>query len=260
MDERQISLVFKALGHPVRRAILDHLKNNPLTTGDLVTEFPDISRYAVMKHLNMLEESKLVLYRKEGRSRINYLNVVPLQTIYNRWISQYEELQSQSLFALKNHIEGGNQMSGLIHDSFKIEQEIKIKGTRQNVFKALTEDIDKWWKYRVLNDEKTTLSVDPRVGGLFLETNDIGGALWGTVTFIKENEEIRLNGLLGMNGAVNSSYSYKLEEEGDFTILKLSHHAVGLLDPEWHQMHHKGWQELLGDFLKNYVEKGDIPS
>ncbi|RPF53254.1 SRPBCC domain-containing protein [Aquisalibacillus elongatus] len=260
MNENDITLVFKALAHPVRRRILDHIKHHPSTTGELVSRFPDISRYAVMKHLRTLEDSQLLLSRKEGRSRINYLNVVPLQTVHNRWVSQYEELQSHNLLSLKNQIEGGNQMSGLVHDSFKIEQKINIKGSKEEVFKALTTDISKWWTYSVFDGENTTLTLDAKPGGLFLETNEEGGALWGTVTYVKENEELRLNGLLGMKGAVDSAYSYTLEQDGDYTTLKLSHHAVGLLDPEWHKMHNEGWQELLGDFLKDYVEKGKVRS
>ncbi|GEL77591.1 SRPBCC domain-containing protein [Tenuibacillus multivorans] len=258
MDEKQVSLVFKALGHSVRRAILDRLKRNPSSTGELVSNFPDISRYAVMKHLKILEECQLVLSRKEGRTRINYLNAFPIQLVYDRWVSQYEGQQSRHLAALKNHIEGGDQMSGLVHDSFKIEQEIKIKGSCQKVFKALTTDIDKWWTYRVFKN--STFSLDPKVGGYFLETSYDGGTIWGTVVYIKENEELRLSGLLGLNAAVESFYSYKLEEDGEYTILKLSHHVVGLLDPEWHQEYDKGWKELLGDFLKNYVEKGTVPA
>ncbi|SEQ16495.1 helix-turn-helix domain-containing protein [Piscibacillus halophilus] len=258
MNENDITLVFKALAHPVRRRILDYVKNNPSTTGELVSHFPDISRYAVMKHLKTLEDSQLILSRKEGRLRINYLNVVPLQTVHNRWVSQYEELQSENLLSLKNQIEGGRQMTGLVHDSFKIEQEIKIKGSREEVFNALTTDISKWWTYSAFKGENTRLTLDATPGGLFMETNEDGGALWGTVTYVKENQELRLNGLLGMKGAVDSAYSYKLEEDGEYTILKLSHHAVGLLDPEWHQMHDEGWQELLDEFLKDYVENGKV--
>lgn len=57
-----------------------------------------------------------------------------------------------------------------------------------------------------------------------------------------------------MRGAVNSDYSYVLEELGDATVLKLTHQAAGLLDPEWEEQHCHGWQELLGKLLKEFVE------
>ena len=79
------------------------------------------------------------------------------------------------------------------------------------------------------------------------------GALWGTVLYYKENEEIRLQGLLGMQGAVNSHYGYKLENNGKVTTVKLSHSAVGLLDPEWEKAHCNGW-ELLLNKLRKHIE------
>ncbi|MRX56626.1 hypothetical protein GJU41_22020 [Bacillus idriensis] len=62
-----------------------------------------------------------------------------------------------------------------------------------------------------------------------------------------------------MQGAVQSSYKYVLEEKGSATLLKLSHHAVGLLEPGWEEGHQKGWEELLGLFLKEFVETGKRP-
>ena len=53
--------IFKALGHQVRRQILDDLRDQPLTTGTLVAHFPDIDRCTVMQHLKVLEEAELVI-------------------------------------------------------------------------------------------------------------------------------------------------------------------------------------------------------
>ncbi len=150
--------------------------------------------------------------------------------------------------------------NGLKQDTFQIEQEITINAPRGQVYKALIEEIDQWWAYRLSGTAKSKLTLEPKVGGRFLETwhND-EGALWGSVMYVKAPEEIRLNGLLGMRGAVNSAYSFLLEDKGDETILKLSHHACGLLDPQWKEMHESGWKELLGTFLKEYVESGKKP-
>ncbi|MCF6409036.1 SRPBCC family protein [Pseudalkalibacillus salsuginis] len=150
--------------------------------------------------------------------------------------------------------------NGLKLDTFQIEQEITINAPRGQVYKALTEEIDQWWAYRLSGTAKSTLTLEPKVGGRFLETwhND-EGALWGSVMYVKAPEEIRLNGLLGMRGAVNSAYSFLLEDKGDETILKVSHHASGLLDPQWKEMHDSGWKELIGKFLKEYVESGKKP-
>lgn len=49
----------------------------------------DVSRVAVMNHLRVLTEANLITSRKEGRSRRLYLNALPLQLIYERWIDGY---------------------------------------------------------------------------------------------------------------------------------------------------------------------------
>lgn len=262
MINENLTAVFKALSHPIRMSILDQLKEGPKTTGDLDSIFPDVSRYAVMKHLNALMDADLILIRREGRSRLNYLNVVPLQQVYERWVSQYQSGFAESLTSLKQSLERSNEEmtdQGLKHDVFQIEQEVTIHASPQKVFEGLTRDIGQWWAYRLCG-EGSRMTMDPHPGGKFLEEGIKGAnALWGTVQYVKENEEIRLNGLLGMTGAVNSAYSFKLEPKGDATVLKLTHQAVGLIDPEWEKMHAEGWEELLGDFLKNYLEHGKRP-
>jgi DNA-binding transcriptional ArsR family regulator/uncharacterized protein YndB with AHSA1/START domain len=259
LKDDEFSTIFKSLGHPIRRKILDILKNGPRTTGDLVDHFPEVSRYATMKHLAALDEANLILIRREGRNRLNYINTVPLQQLHNRWVSQYQSNLATSLLSLKHDLERGNNAMGYKHDSFQIEQEIIINANREKVFKSLTENINQWWAYRLCG-KNSTLSLDPRVGGQFLEDAGNGkGAIWGVITFINAPAEIRLNGLLGMQGAVNSAYSYQLEERNSQTVLKLSHDAVGLLDPEWENSHREGWKELLGTFLKQFVEENKLP-
>ncbi len=96
--------IWKALSDPTRRNLLDLLRDQPRTTGELCARF-EMSRYGVMKHLGILEEAGLVLVRREGRKRFNYLNAVPIRAIYERWVSQYAEHWAASLLALKRHVE-----------------------------------------------------------------------------------------------------------------------------------------------------------
>ena len=84
-------LVFRALAHPDRRAILDLLRVRSLPTGQVAAHFPT-SRYAVMKHLDLLEGAGLVWVERRGRLRLHHLNPVPIQQIARRWIRPYEAL------------------------------------------------------------------------------------------------------------------------------------------------------------------------
>lgn len=97
--------VWKALASPLRREMLDLLRTGPMTTGGLAEEFPKLSRFAVMQHLTVLESGGLVVARRDGRSRLNYLNPVPLQQIYDRWVSRYQETWAEALVALKHSLE-----------------------------------------------------------------------------------------------------------------------------------------------------------
>jgi DNA-binding transcriptional ArsR family regulator len=97
--------VWRALSNPMRRRMLDLLRDGPMTTGDLAERFPKHSRFAVMQHLRVLESGGLVVPQKVGRARLNYLNPIPIQRIYHRWVSQYQVPWAESLVALKGTLE-----------------------------------------------------------------------------------------------------------------------------------------------------------
>ena len=65
----QFDATFKALASPIRRQILDDLKDQPLTTGALCGHFADIDRCTVMQHLKVLEDAGLVIAERRGRTR-----------------------------------------------------------------------------------------------------------------------------------------------------------------------------------------------
>jgi DNA-binding transcriptional ArsR family regulator len=98
-------LVFKALAAPVRRAMLDALKDNPQTTGELCARFPALDRCTVMQHLKVLETADLVIAHKVGRVRWNHLNALPFKAIHDRWIGPYAARAVDGLAALKSGLE-----------------------------------------------------------------------------------------------------------------------------------------------------------
>jgi DNA-binding transcriptional ArsR family regulator len=97
--------VFKGLADPSRRQLLDRLhRKNGQTLGELC-EGHDMSRQAVTKHLNLLEEANLVVTTKRGREKLHYLNPVPINEIYTRWIGKFEQDRVQALNNLKQALE-----------------------------------------------------------------------------------------------------------------------------------------------------------
>ena len=92
--------IWSALGDPSRRRMLDLLRRSPLTTTALCRHF-DFTRFAVMKHLKILEGAGLVLVERRGRERINHLNPLPIQSVYRRWIRPFERVPADRLLRLK---------------------------------------------------------------------------------------------------------------------------------------------------------------
>ncbi len=93
--------VWKALSDPTRRAILDVLRERPRMTTEIVEAFPHLTRFGVMKHLDVLRQAGLVHTREEGRQRVNSLNVLPIRQIYERWVGPFQELWSGELLRIK---------------------------------------------------------------------------------------------------------------------------------------------------------------
>ena len=98
--------LFKALADPSRRKLLDQLhERNGQTLGDLCLCL-DMSRQAATQHLGLLEAANLVVIEWRGREKLHYLNPVPLQEIYERWIRKFEQPRLRALSALQKRLEG----------------------------------------------------------------------------------------------------------------------------------------------------------
>jgi DNA-binding transcriptional ArsR family regulator len=97
--------VFRALADPTRRAILDRLfERDGQSLGEIERSF-EMSRFGVMKHLRVLEEAGLVTTHRVGRSKLHFLNAVPIRLIHDRWIDKYTEHRVSALADLKNELE-----------------------------------------------------------------------------------------------------------------------------------------------------------
>jgi predicted transcriptional regulator len=105
MDE--MGKIFDALGSATRRRILDIVKNDPgCSIGEVAAEF-DVTRIAVMKQIQLLEEAQLLISKKQGRKRCLFHNPVPIQLIYDRWTTEYSSLWASKMVDLKYQIESG---------------------------------------------------------------------------------------------------------------------------------------------------------
>src|SRR3954469_17663236 len=106
MDDRRADRVFKALADSTRRRMLDLLAAKTYTTGELAEAFPELSRFAVMKHLGVLEKAGLLVVTRDGRQRWNALNPVPLQEVLRRWVGKNEQVWADVLLNIRDVAEG----------------------------------------------------------------------------------------------------------------------------------------------------------
>jgi DNA-binding transcriptional ArsR family regulator len=247
------SSIWRALAHPTRREIIKLLQETPRTTGELC-HFFDVSRFAVMKHLKVLEEVDLVKVEREGRKRWNLLNEELLQHLPNGE-SDNGGREEQALSHLARALYGPEQ-TAVSAVTVTMEQEVLLQAAPDQVFAALTTHIDAWWSHRIGDSQGVYL--EPQVNGRFYEAFDATGkgALHGTVTYIKPNEELRVRGSLCLDGeAAINTVRFFLQPEETATRLQLTHCIIGEVGAARCNLYQQSWQELLGH-LHTFVEEG----
>jgi len=276
MDD-SLDTVWKALSDATRRELLDLLRDGPHTTGALSEAFPELSRFAVMKHLGVLEEAGLVTARREGRKRWNHLNAVPLRRIYERWVSKYEDAWAGSLIRLKRLAEdtdrkpkGDTEMGIKLLDQPArvaiVEAQIDIKADRERVFRSFLEDTADWF-YESEESRKTRPArIEPRVGGLFTIDYDNGDRnMIAMVTMIKKNREVRLRGDCTIPQAFVANMTVKFEDlptasgagvsPASGARVSVTHRMAGEFDDDLPAGFEEGWADGL-EKLKSLVEAG----
>jgi DNA-binding transcriptional ArsR family regulator len=98
-------VLFKALADPSRRKLLDLLHAHDGRTLNELCEYLDMTRQGVTQHLDLLEAANLVATVRSGREKLHFLNPVPLQAIYERWIAKFEKPRLKALSKLKQRLE-----------------------------------------------------------------------------------------------------------------------------------------------------------
>ena len=129
MDE-----VFRALGDPTRRRLLDALfEQDGQTLQSLERSLP-MTRFGVMKHLKVLEEAGLVTTKRRGREKLHFLNPVPIRLVHDRWVSKYAEPWAATLSGLKHELEEEGE-----ERTMEKVFEIYIKTTPERLWEAITD-------------------------------------------------------------------------------------------------------------------------
>jgi len=238
MDE-----VFKALGDPTRRSLLDDLfRRDGQTLSELAGRLT-MTRFGVMKHLRLLEEARLITTKRRGREKLHYLNPVPIRLVHDRWVSKFAEPWAAGLSELKHDME----------TTMEKVFEIYIKTTPEKLWHAIT-DPDMRAKYtfgmRIETDWKEGSAFRGMGGPGLVITEGVNlevdpprklvqsfNALWG--------EDVKAEG--------TSRVTWEIEQVGDSCCLTVTHDQLREnANPELYG----GWPMILSG-LKTLLETGE---
>lgn len=105
MKDSDLNHLFAALAHPVRRRMLDLLRDAPGLSIAALAEHFTMSAVGVLKHVRVLERAALIHSEKHGREKHLFFNVVPIQLVYDRWTDQYSRFWAARLADIKDRLE-----------------------------------------------------------------------------------------------------------------------------------------------------------
>ena len=100
MSEQQ---VFRAIADPTRRSIMTMLAQGEHSLGDIASNY-QMTRPAVTKHLNVLEQGGLITVRRQGRERLHALQPAALKSVSD-WLSFFDQFWDNKLETLKQVVE-----------------------------------------------------------------------------------------------------------------------------------------------------------
>jgi DNA-binding transcriptional ArsR family regulator len=101
---------FEVLAEPARRQILDLVRDEERSVGELV-ETLRMSQPAVSKHLRVLRSSGFVAARVDGQRRMYHLRPEPLNEVAT-WLEPYRQLWQDRLDRLARHLEETKDQKG----------------------------------------------------------------------------------------------------------------------------------------------------
>lgn len=237
--------IFKALGDPARRDLLDSLRKRDGQSLSDLEQVLQMSRFGVMKHLKVLEEANLIVTRKVGRFKYHYLNVLPLQDMMDRWAAPYLQRQARALTELKAKLERDTAMG---KPDFMMQTFIRC--TQDALWSALTEANQMAAYHFACNVVEGHAVVDETI--TFIRP-DGSAMLRQTATALDPKSRIAMTfePLFMGPDAPASHMVYLIEPQGETCKLTIEHYDMAPGQDGFAE----GWARLASS-LKSYLETG----
>jgi uncharacterized protein YndB with AHSA1/START domain/DNA-binding transcriptional ArsR family regulator len=240
-----VDAVFRALGDPTRRSLLDELyREDGQTLSALEGRF-SMTRFGVMKHLKQLEEAGLVVTKRRGREKLHFLNPVPIRLVHDRWVSKYAEPWSAALSGLKHRLE--SPMEKVF--------EIYIRTTPERLWEAITDP-----EIRSKYNFGSRVSSDWTPGSRYEMSHPDANGLIGEGENLEVDPPRRLVQSMvalwsdDVKGEGTSRVTWEIEPIGDSCRLTVTHDQ---LHEDANDELYGGWPMILSG-LKTWLETGEL--
>jgi hypothetical protein len=160
------------------------------------------------------------------------------------------------LIRLQEQVETERAAVDLSRPAVDVALDVVIAGSRHDVFASITERIGEWWGYPALDRRATGLSLEPGLGGRFVEQwGDSGGQLLATVTGLEADRHVCLTGPFHFGLALGDA-TFELEDAPGGTLVRFSFRAMGAIEPAVIEGIESGWTTLVTSRLRAFVETG----
>ena len=245
--------ISRTLADPMRRAIIDQLREGPATIDQLCEIYP-VSRLNLMTQIELLRAGDLISVEQRGREEWNYLNATFLHDTASRWLSPPQADWAARFARLDHHLNEEHDMLSNMPLGLDIRQETEFSVSPEIVFDALTRDVQDWWIMRQTTPG-SSLTLQPKVGASLLECSPDGHeVIWGTLEEVRRPDRLYFSGRFAVKGAVAGRVHFDLEPipHGGCRLI-LSHQAVGNIAEDTRNSFNAGWGKLLGHCLTSYL-------
>ncbi|HTW93770.1 MAG TPA: SRPBCC domain-containing protein [Tepidisphaeraceae bacterium] len=129
--------------------------------------------------------------------------------------------------------------------SFKIVKETSIAAPIDIVFQALLDELGP--ESQMPDGKPFPMKIEPWPGGRwFRDLGNNTGHLWGHVQVIKPPALVEICGPMPMSYPAINHVQYRLTAQGAGTLLKFTHQAMGLINPDHRDHMPEGWEFKLG--------------
>jgi DNA-binding transcriptional ArsR family regulator/uncharacterized protein YndB with AHSA1/START domain len=244
--------VFRALADPSRRRMLDLLKAEPgMNVSELADRFA-FTRFAVMKHLRILEAASLVVRRRDGRNKRLYLNAVPIQILYDRWISRYSARWASSLTELKYRLE---EEATMAKPDLRQVYVMFIRTTPAKLWQAIT-SAERTRQYFYDTEVESDWRVGSPIRYWLTQDGQRSVAVSGKILEIEPEKKLVHSFRFESNEDAPSRVTYEIEPAGKDTVKLTLVHDGFEGETKTYQETSQGWWPVVSG-LKTLLETGD---